>query len=117
MLGGLRAVVPGQSWPSLLLFLLGSAVTWLSKTAGELKPLADFFTERMKGERFRAMYFRFLSRTSRYAVAAPETVLRRAVLSVRIVRNGLLAVATVAGTIRPFVPHRLRGFWGSSMPC
>jgi hypothetical protein len=82
-LGGLQAVVPGQSWPNLLLFFLGSAVTWLSKTAGELKPLDDFFTERMKAERFRAMYFRFLSRTGRYAVAAPETVLRRAVLSVR----------------------------------
>lgn len=82
-LGGLQAVVPGQTWPGLLLLLLGSAVTWLSTTAGELKPLNDYLSERTKAERFRAMYFRFLSRPSRYSVAAPETVLRRAVLSVR----------------------------------
>jgi hypothetical protein len=82
-LGGLQAVVPGQQWPGLLLFLLGLAVTWLSTIAGELKPLDDYLTARTKAERLRAMYFRYLSRTGRYAVADPESVLRRAVLSVR----------------------------------
>jgi hypothetical protein len=81
-LGGLQAVVPGQRWPGLLLFVLGWAVAWISKTAGELTPLDDFLTERTKAERFRSMYFRYLSRTGRYDVPDPETVLRRAAHSV-----------------------------------
>ena len=81
-LGGLQAVVPGRSWPGLLLLLLGLGVTWLSTTAGELKTLDAFLDERTKAERLRAMYFRFLSRTGRYAVPDPQAVLRRAVLSV-----------------------------------
>src|SRR5689334_11438870 len=49
--GGLQAVAPHQKWPGLLLFLVGLAVTWLSRTAGELGTLDVLLDERMKAER------------------------------------------------------------------
>ena len=82
-LGGLQAVVSDRTWPGIVLLVLGAGVTWLSTAAGELKYLDEFRTERMKAERMRSMYFRFLSRTGRYAVPDPEGVLRRAVLAVK----------------------------------
>lgn len=82
-LGGLQAVFPDQRWPGIALSLLGAVVAAVSLTANELKTLDGFLTERMKAERFRAMYFRYLSRTTRYRNADRESVLKRAVLSVK----------------------------------
>ena len=82
-LGGLQAALPGSTWPGLVLFVLGALVIWLSKVSGELRTFDDFLGERVKAERLRAMYFRYLSRTGRYAGDNRESALRRAVLAVR----------------------------------
>ncbi|MGH3565945.1 MAG: DUF4231 domain-containing protein [Pseudonocardia sp.] len=82
-LGGLQAVFPEQRWPGLLLVVLGCTLAVISRAAGELNTLSEFLTERVKAERLRAVYFRFLSRTGRYAGPDRVTVLRRAVVSIK----------------------------------
>jgi len=82
-LGGLQAVLPHQRWPGLLLVALGLALTAVGRTAGEHGTLDEFLDNRIKAERLRAMHFRFLSRTGRYAGADREIMLRRAVLAVK----------------------------------
>jgi hypothetical protein len=83
-LGGVQAVWPDRSWPGLVLFLLGAAVTALSGLAGELRTLDRFLDARLRAERLRATHFRYLARVGPYAHAAdPVLVLRRAVLAVR----------------------------------
>ena len=81
-LGGLQALYPDQQWPGLLVVTLGIVLTGMSQMAGELKTLDAFLTERVKAERLRAMYFRYLSRTGRYAGGDRVRVLRHAVLAV-----------------------------------
>lgn len=81
-LGGLQAVFPEYRWLGLVLVVLGILLTGVSQAAGELKTLDCFLTERVKAERFRAMYFRYLSRTGRYSGDDRVSVLRRAVLAV-----------------------------------
>jgi hypothetical protein len=82
-LGGVQAVFPGQRWPGVLLSVLAALVAAVSVTVRELATLESFFTERMKAERLRAMYFRYLSRTGRYRTEDRVTVLKRAVLAVK----------------------------------
>jgi hypothetical protein len=82
-LGGLQAALPDQRWPGILLAVLGLALSALGQTAGELKTFERFLDERIKAERLRAMYFRYLSRTGRYATAEHQAVLKRAVYSVK----------------------------------
>lgn len=81
-LGGLQAVFPDQRWPGVLLTALSIALAAVSRTASELDTLDDYFTERVKAERLRALYFRFLSRTKDYGGPDRVAVLRRAVLAV-----------------------------------
>ena len=82
-LGGLQAVYPDTTWPGLSLALLGALLAVLSNAVNELNALERFMTERVKAERLRSTYFRFLSRTGRYAGDDRVSVLRRAVLSIR----------------------------------
>jgi hypothetical protein len=82
-LGGLQAVYPDTTWPGLLLGLLGAVLAVLSNAVNELNALERFMTERVKAERLRSTYFRYLSRTGRYAGDDRVSVLRRAVLSIR----------------------------------
>ena len=82
-LGGLQAALPDQRWPGIALAVLGAAMAFLGHTAGELKTFDRFLDERVKAERLRAMYFRYLSRTGRYAGEDHEVVLRRAVVAVK----------------------------------
>jgi hypothetical protein len=82
-LGGLQAVVPDQRWPGLLLIVLGLALTSVGHAVGELKTFERFLDERIKAERFRAMHFRYLSRTGRYAAPNRKIALERAVLAVK----------------------------------
>jgi hypothetical protein len=67
----------------LAVLVLGVGLTAVSRTAGELKTLDCFLGERVKAERLRSMYFRYLSRTGRYRGDDRESVLRRAVLAVQ----------------------------------
>lgn len=82
-LGGLQAVLSDQRWPGLVLIVLGLALTALGQTAGELGTFERFLDERVKAERLRAMHFRYLSRTGRYAGPDRAVVLERAVLAVK----------------------------------
>jgi hypothetical protein len=82
-LGGLQAVFPQQAWPGLLLGLLGAALAVISNAVNELNALERFMTERVKAERLRSTYFRFLSRTGRYGGDDRVSVLRHAVVSIR----------------------------------
>jgi hypothetical protein len=82
-LGGLQAAMSDERWPGLVLAVLGIALAGLGQMAGELKTFEHFLDERVKAERLRATYFRFLSRTGRYAGDDRVVTLRRAVLSVK----------------------------------
>jgi hypothetical protein len=82
-LGGLQAVLHDERWPGLLLVVLGLALAAVGRTAGELGTFERFLDERVKAERLRAMHFRYLSRTGRYATPDRTVVLERAVLAVK----------------------------------
>jgi hypothetical protein len=82
-LGGLQAVFPDQRWPGVLLTALGIGLAASSRVTSEIGALADYLTERVKAERLRTLYFRFLSRTGSYAGADRETALRRAVVAIK----------------------------------
>src|SRR5215207_8122601 len=82
-LGGLQAIFPAQRWPGLLLTLLGVVLASSSRWAGERASLAEYLTERVKAERLRALHFRYLSRTGRFAGGDREIQLQRAVLAIR----------------------------------
>jgi hypothetical protein len=82
-LGGLQAVIPDQRWPGLLLVVLGLTLTAIGRAVGELGTFERFLDERVKAERLRAMHFRYLSRTGRYAAPDRAVVLERAVLAVK----------------------------------
>jgi hypothetical protein len=82
-LGGLQAALSDERWPGLVLAVLGIVLAGLGQMAGELKTFERFLDERVKAERLRAMYFRFLSRTGRYAGDDRVVTLRRAVLAVK----------------------------------
>jgi hypothetical protein len=82
-LGGLQAVVPGQQWPGLVLAGLGIVLAASSRWARERSSQAAYLTARVKAERLRALHFRYLSRTGRYAGERREVELRRAVLAIR----------------------------------
>jgi hypothetical protein len=82
-LGGLQAVFPEQRWPGILLVLLGLVLTFVGRAAGELGTFDTFFNERVKAERLRSAYFRYLSRTGRYRKADRTSQLRRAVVAIK----------------------------------
>lgn len=82
-LGGLQAVFPAERWPGILLSLLGLALIYVGRTAGELATFDTFLNERIKAERLRAAYFRYLSRTGRYKAADRNIQLRRAVVAIK----------------------------------
>jgi hypothetical protein len=82
-LSGLQAVFPGSRVPGLTLALLGAALAAFGNMVNELNALEQFMTERVKAERLRSTYFRFLSRTGRYAGEDRVSVLRRAVTSIK----------------------------------
>ena len=82
-LGGLQAVMPDQRWPGIVLVVLGLVLTAVGRTAGELGTFERFLDERVKAERLRAMHFRYLSRTGRYAGPDRAILLERAVLAVK----------------------------------
>lgn len=82
-LGGLQAVFAETRWPGLLLAAVGVALAASSRTAGELHAQAAYLTERVKAERLRALHFRFLSRSGRFAGAERVTALRRAVVAIQ----------------------------------
>jgi hypothetical protein len=82
-LGGLQAALPDQRWPGIVLAVLGLALATVGQAAGELKTFERFLDERVKAERLRATYFRYLARTGRYNTPKRAEVLRRAVASVK----------------------------------
>jgi hypothetical protein len=82
-LGGLQAVLPDQRWPGVVLIVLGLVLTFVGRTAGELGTFERFLDERIKAERLRSAYFRYLSRTGRYKKADRASQLRRAVVAIK----------------------------------
>jgi hypothetical protein len=82
-LGGLQAVFPEQRWPGLLLVALGLVLAFVGRAAGELGTFNTFLNERVKAERLRSAYFRYLSRTGRYKAPDRASQLRRVVLSIK----------------------------------
>jgi len=83
VLGGLQAVFPGQRWPGLLLALFGVALAMSSRWSKERSSLADYLGARVRAERLRALQFRYLSATGRYAGANRVDALRRAVVAIQ----------------------------------
>ncbi|WP_433503808.1 DUF4231 domain-containing protein [Pseudonocardia halophobica] len=82
-LGGLQAVFSDERWPGILVAVLGFLLTFAGRAAGELRALDTFLDERIKAERLKSAYFRFLSRTGRYATEDRVSRLRRAVVAVK----------------------------------
>jgi hypothetical protein len=82
-LGGLQAALPDERWPGILLSALGFVLTSVGIAQRELGAYGEFLDERVKAERLRSAYFRFLSRTGRYEQDNREAQLRRAVLSIK----------------------------------
>jgi hypothetical protein len=82
-LGGLQAVLPDERWPGAVLIVLGLALTFVGRTAGELGTFETFLDERVKAERLRSAYFRYLSRTGLYKRADRTSQLRRAVVAIK----------------------------------
>lgn len=82
-LGGLQAVFPEQRWPGILLIVLGLVLTFTGRAAGELGTFNAFLDERVKAERLRSAYFRYLSRTGRFSSADRTTQLRRTVVAIK----------------------------------
>jgi hypothetical protein len=82
-LGGLQAALSDQRWPGVLLMVLGIVLAASSRFAKEQTSLNHYLTERLKAERLRSQYFRYLSRTGKYADDDREFVLRRAVIAIQ----------------------------------
>jgi len=82
-LGGIQAALADARWPGVTLAVVGALLATSSRWAGEEKSLEGHQTARIKAERLRALYFRFLSRTGPYAGPDRTAALRRAVLAVR----------------------------------
>jgi hypothetical protein len=82
-LGGTQAALAQQRWPGVLLTLLGAALAITTRLTDEQSAQTGYLAERVKAERLRALHFRYLSRTGRYAGPDRETALRRAVLAVK----------------------------------
>jgi hypothetical protein len=82
-LGGLQAVFPAERWPGIILSLLGIVLAFVGRTAGELGTLESFLDHRVRAERLRAAYFRYLSRTGRYKKGDRKIQLRRAVVAIK----------------------------------
>ncbi|GAA2903163.1 hypothetical protein GCM10010472_71730 [Pseudonocardia halophobica] len=82
-LGGLQAVFPEERWPGIMLAVLGLLLAFAGRAAGELRALDTFLDERIKAERLKSAYFRYLSRTGRYADEDRTTRLRRAVVAIK----------------------------------
>lgn len=81
--GVLQALLPDQRWPGLVLLVVGGALAASTRSSTELDTQRDYLGERAKAERLRAVYFRFLSRTGRYAGEDRRTQLQRAVVAIK----------------------------------
>jgi hypothetical protein len=55
-----QASLSGQTWPGLAVSLLAGATTTVSATARRRGSLDAYFTARVRAERLRRLYFRFL---------------------------------------------------------
>jgi hypothetical protein len=77
--GGLQAIFPEQRWPGIVLAGLTGALVLVSAATREVGALTDYLTERVKAERLRALYFRFLSGTGQYGGEQRRIALRRSV--------------------------------------
>ncbi|GLY00315.1 MULTISPECIES: DUF4231 domain-containing protein [Actinoplanes] len=83
VLGGVQALFPGQRWPGLLLTVAGVLLATSSQWARERASLQDYLDFRVRAERLRALYFRYLTRVGPYSGPDRRRALRRAVLAVR----------------------------------
>ncbi len=82
-LGGLQAVFPSHRWPGLLLALLGIVLAASTRLAKEGASQADYLSARVKAERLRALYFRYLAAMGPYVGPNREIALRRAVAAIK----------------------------------
>jgi hypothetical protein len=81
-LGGLQVVFSGQRWPGVSLAVLGAALAFTTRLTGEQGLQARYLSARLKAERLRGLYFRYLSRTFPYEGEDRVLTLRRAVLDI-----------------------------------
>ena len=82
-LGGIQAALPDHRWPGVALAVAGVLLATSSQWARERGTLDGYLDARIKAERLRALYFRYLSHTDPYAGDDRTAELRRAVLAVR----------------------------------
>jgi hypothetical protein len=82
-LGGIQALVPGQRWPGIVLAVAGVLLATSTNWAKERSSLDDYLRARIRAERLRAQYFRYLARIGPYAGDDRTDALRLAVLAVR----------------------------------
>jgi hypothetical protein len=82
-LGGTQAALPDARWPGVALAVAGVLLATSSRWANEQGNLDSYLAARVKAERIRALYFRYLSRTGPFAGDDRIIALRHAVLEVR----------------------------------
>jgi hypothetical protein len=82
-LGGIQAALPDARWPGAALIVVSVLLATSSRWAGETGSLDSYLATRVRAERLRALYFRYLSRTGVYAGPDRIAALRRAVVAVR----------------------------------
>jgi hypothetical protein len=82
-LGGIQAALPDARWPGAALAVVAVLLATSGRWAGEQGSLDGYLAARVKAERLRALYFRYLSRTGPFAGPDRTAALRRAVLAVR----------------------------------
>jgi hypothetical protein len=81
-LGGLQAVYPDERWPGILLALIGVVTATAAHLTHEGKSLDGYLDARVKAERLRGIYFRFLSATGPYVGPGRGTRLEQDVAAV-----------------------------------
>jgi len=82
-LGGVQAALPDARWPGAALAATSVLLATSSRWAGEQGSLDGYLAARVRAERLRALYFRFLSRTGPYAGPDRTAALQRGVVAVR----------------------------------
>jgi hypothetical protein len=83
VLGAVQASFGGQRWIGILVAAAGALVAAVGTFGKERDTQNTYLQARVKAERLRAQYFRYLTRVGPYAGADREEALQRAVIAVR----------------------------------
>jgi hypothetical protein len=82
VLGTVQASSPGHRWPGIALAVVSVIVTGSTKITNERGTQSEWLKARVRAERLRAQYFRYLARVGPYAGPDRDDALQHAVVAV-----------------------------------